>query len=65
MSDSNFSPSATQVAAVFEYAELPVSAEHIAADHETYLSTLALIRQVSTPGLGETVPAAGFKAHWS
>lgn len=39
-------------------------AERLAENHTTYAETLALIRKASTPGLGETVPALGFKAHW-
>ncbi|AQA02091.1 hypothetical protein BVC93_06220 [Mycobacterium sp. MS1601] len=64
MSDNEFTPSLDDVAAVFAYAELPVAAERLAENHETYTSTLALIRKASTPGLGETVPAVGFKASW-
>jgi hypothetical protein len=64
MSDSEFVPSEAQVAAAFEYAGLTISPERLAANHEIYSSTLALIRKASTPGLGETVPAVGFKASW-
>jgi hypothetical protein len=64
MLDSEFLPSEAQVAAAFEYAGLAVSPERLAANHETYASTLALIRKASRPGLGETVPAVGFKASW-
>ena len=64
MSDSEFVPSETQVAAAFEYAGLTISSDRLAANYESYSSTLALIRKASTPGLGETVPAVGFKASW-
>ena len=64
MSDSEFVPSEAQVAAAFSYAGLTISPERLAANHEIYSSTLALIRKASTPGLGETVPAVGFKASW-
>ena len=64
MSDNIFNPTAADLAAAFRHAGLPVPAERIAANHETYASTLVLIRQASAPGLGETVPAIGFKAHW-
>jgi hypothetical protein len=63
MSDSEFLPSEAQAAA-FEYAGLAISPERLAANYEIYASTLALIRKASTPGLGETVPAVGFKASW-
>lgn len=64
MSETEFTPSQAQVSAAFEYAGLTVPAERVAANYETYSSTLALIRKASAPGLGETVPAVGFKAHW-
>jgi hypothetical protein len=64
MSDSEFVPSEAQVAAAFEYAGLTVSSDRLAANYESYSSTLALIRKASPPGLGETVPATGFKASW-
>ena len=64
MSENEFTPTAEQVSAAFEYAGLAVPAVRIAANHETYSSTLGLIRKASVPGLGETVPAAAFKAHW-
>jgi hypothetical protein len=57
-------PSEAQVSAAFEYAGLTISSDRLAANYETYSSTLALIRKASTPGLGETVPAVGFKASW-
>ena len=64
MSDSEFVPYEAQVAAAFEYAGLTISPERLAVNYEIYSSTLALIRKASTPGLGETVPAVGFKASW-
>jgi hypothetical protein len=64
MSDDEFTPSLDDVAAVFAYAGLTVPAKRLADNDETYASTLALIRKASTPGLGETVPAVGFKASW-
>lgn len=64
MSDNEFLPSQGQIAAAFEYAGLPVPAERVTENYTTYADTLTLIRNVSTPGLGETVPAVGFKAHW-
>ena len=64
MSDTEFVPSEAQVAAAFTYAGLTISPERLAVNYEIYSSTLALIRKASTPGLGETVPAAGFKASW-
>ncbi|HXO54300.1 MAG TPA: hypothetical protein VN888_25490 [Mycobacterium sp.] len=64
MSDSEFVPSEAQVAAAFEYAGLTISSDRLAVNYESYSSTLALIRKASTPGLGETVPAVGFKASW-
>jgi hypothetical protein len=64
MSDSEFVPSEAQVAAAFSYAGLTISPERLAVNYEIYSSTLALIRKASTPGLGETVPAVGFKASW-
>jgi hypothetical protein len=63
MSDSDI-PTAADVAAVFEFAGLTVSAERLMANYDTYSSTLALIRQASPAGLGETVPAVGFNANW-
>ena len=65
MSDKDSAPSKAQVAAAFDFAGISVSAQRLDANYETYSSTLALIRQASTPGLGETVPAVGFKASWS
>ncbi|MDV3125483.1 hypothetical protein M1247_11215 [Mycobacterium sp. 21AC1] len=64
MSDNEFIQSEAQVAAAMEYAGLAVPADRLTANYETYASTLALIRKASAPGLGETVPAVGFKAHW-
>lgn len=64
MSDNDFVPSEADVAAVFDYAGLTVPPDRLAANYETYSSTLALIRQASAPGLGETPPAVGFKAMW-
>ena len=64
MSDSEFVPREAQVAAAFEYAGVTISSDRRAANYEIYSSTLALIRKASTPGLGETVPAVGFKASW-
>ena len=64
MSDNDSVPSPAEVAAAFEFAGLTVSPDRLEANYETYSSTLALIRQASTPGLGETVPATGFKASW-
>ena len=64
MSDNDSVPSPAEVAAAFDFAGLTVSADRLEANYETYSSTLALIRQASTPGLGETVPATGFKASW-
>ncbi|MDT5209461.1 MAG: hypothetical protein QOF67_1876 [Mycobacterium sp.] len=64
MSTPEFLPSEAQVAAAFSYAGLSISPERLAANYESYSSTLALIRKASTPGLGETVPAVAFKASW-
>ena len=64
MPDSEFLPPEAQAAAAFEYAGLTISPERLAANYEIYSSTLALIRKASTPGLGETVPAVGFRASW-
>lgn len=63
MSDSDI-PSKEAIAAVFDFAGVTVPAERLTEHYETYASTLALIRKASTPGLGETVPAVGFKASW-
>jgi hypothetical protein len=52
------------MSAVFDYAGLPIPPDRLAANYEVYSSTLALIRQASVTGLGETVPAVGFKASW-
>jgi hypothetical protein len=64
LSDNEFLPSAAEVAAEFDYAELTISPARLAANYEVYSSTLALIRQASVTSLGETVPAVGFKASW-
>lgn len=64
MSESDGVPTEAELATVFAYAGLTVPADRLAANYETYSSTLALIRQASVPGLGETVPAVGFKASW-
>ncbi|CAN5452293.1 hypothetical protein BH11ACT7_BH11ACT7_38430 [soil metagenome] len=64
MSHKDSAPSQAEVAAAFEYAGLTVSPQRLDEHYETYSSTLALTRQVSTPGLGEAVPAVGFKASW-
>jgi hypothetical protein len=64
MSDFEFVPSEAQVSAAFEYAGLDISSDRLAANYETYASTLALIRKASTPGLGETAPAVAFNASW-
>ena len=64
MSDNDSATSEAEVSAVFEYAGLTISSDRLAANYEIYSSTLALIRKASPPGLGETVPAVGFKAHW-
>jgi hypothetical protein len=65
MSDSEFSPSEAQMSAVFSYAGLTIPPDRLAANYETYATTLALIRMASPPGLGETVPAVAFKASWT
>jgi hypothetical protein len=62
--DSEFVPSEAQVAAAFSYAGLTISPDRLAANHDLYSSTLALIRKASPSGLGETAPAAAFKASW-
>ena len=64
MSDNDSATSEVEVSAVFEYAALTISPDRLAANYEDYSSTLGLIRQASVAGLGETVPAVGFKAHW-
>jgi hypothetical protein len=64
LSDNDSATSEAEVSAVFEYAGLTISPDRMTANYETYSSTLALIRQASVAGLGETVPAVGFKAHW-
>jgi hypothetical protein len=62
--DNETSPSPDAVGTVFQYAGLGIPRDRLAANAEIYSSTLALIRQASVPGLGETVPAVGFKAAW-
>jgi hypothetical protein len=64
MPDNNSVPSIAEVAALFEYAGVNVTAERLEEKCDTYASTLALIRKASVPSLGETVPAVGFKASW-
>lgn len=65
MSTPESVPSEAQVSAAFSYAGLVIPADRLAANYETYSSTLALIRKASsTPGLGETVPAVAFRASW-
>jgi hypothetical protein len=64
LSDNDSVPSEALVSAVFDYAGLTISSDRLAANYEVYASTLALIRQASAPGLGETVPAVAFKASW-
>ncbi|SNS81681.1 hypothetical protein [Rhodococcoides kyotonense] len=64
MTDNDFQPTKEQLATVFEYAGLPVSAERLESEFDTYSSTLALIRKASIRGIGETVPAAAFNASW-
>lgn len=57
-------PTEETIAELFDYAGITVAPERLTENYETYSSTLALIRKASTPGLGETVPAVGFKAGW-
>jgi hypothetical protein len=64
LSENESTASEAELAAAFEFAGLPVSVDRIAANREAYASTLALIRLASVAGLGETSPAAAFKAHW-
>jgi hypothetical protein len=64
MPDFESVPYEAEVSAAFSYAGLTISSDRLAANYETYSSTLALIRKASTPGLGETVPAVAFKASW-
>jgi hypothetical protein len=64
LSDNDSVTSEALVSAVFDYAGLTISPDRLAANYEVYSSTLALIRQASVMGLGETVPAVGFKASW-
>ena len=64
MSASEFVPSEAAVAAAFDYAGLTVPPGRLTENYEIYSSTLALIRQASVEGLGETVPAVGFNARW-
>lgn len=65
LSENDFTPSGVEVAAAFGYAGLVVPPDRLAANYQIYSSSLALIRKASVPGLGETVPAIGFKAHWN
>jgi hypothetical protein len=64
MFDNDFPPSEDEVAAAFAFGGVDVSPGRLAVNYEAYSSTLALIRKASPPGLGETVPASSFKAHW-
>jgi hypothetical protein len=64
MSDNEFVASEAEIATVFAFAGLTVPADRLAANYEVYSSTLALIREVSAPGLGEIVPAVAFTASW-
>jgi hypothetical protein len=64
LSDNESAVTEAELATVFEFAGLTVAPERRAANHEVYASTLALIRQASVAGLGETAPATSFKAHW-
>ena len=64
MPDNESTVTEAELATVLEFAGLAVSPARLAANHEVYASTLALIRQASVAGLGETVPATAFKAHW-
>jgi hypothetical protein len=64
LSDNDSVTSEALVSAAFEYAGLTIPPDRLAANYETYASRLALIRKASTPGLGETGPAVGFKASW-
>jgi hypothetical protein len=64
MSDSDSAASEAGLAAVFAHAGVDIPPERLAENYELFASTLALIRQASPPGLGETVPAVGFKASW-
>lgn len=57
-------PSFDALDAVFAYAGLSIPAERLTENYGTYAATLGLIRKASAPGLGETVPAVGFKASW-
>ena len=61
---TDHTPTQDDVAAVFAFAGLTVTPERVAEHYETYATTLALIRQASPPGLGETVPAVAFSANW-
>lgn len=61
---TDHAPTQDDVAAVFAFAGLTVTPERLAEHYETYSTTLALIRQASPPGLGETVPAVAFAANW-
>ncbi|SFS70503.1 hypothetical protein [Saccharopolyspora flava] len=59
-----FTPTYDQLATVFDYAQLPMSADRLTTHYETYAGTLALIRQGAARELGETSPATAFKASW-
>ncbi|OZE94932.1 hypothetical protein CH302_18310 [Rhodococcus sp. 15-2388-1-1a] len=65
MSAQDFGPTREQLAAVFEYAGLDIEPERFEDKFEVYRSTLELIRKASVTGIGETVPAAAFKASWT
>lgn len=64
MSDSDSAAAEAGLAAVFAHTGIDIPPERLAENYEFYASSLALIRQASPPGLGETVPAVGFKASW-
>jgi hypothetical protein len=64
MPESPSAASEAELAVVLEFAGLSVSPDRLAVHHDAYTSTLALIRLASVAGLGETVPATAFKAHW-
>jgi len=64
LSDNDSVTSEALVSAVFDHAGLTIPPDRLAANYEVYSSTLALIRQASVTGLGEAVPAVGFKASW-
>ncbi|OBA35710.1 hypothetical protein [Gordonia sp. 852002-51296_SCH5728562-b] len=54
-----------QIADQFTIAGLVVDDARLSANAETYAATLALIRQASVIGLGETPPAVAFNASWT